>query len=433
MRQILICPAERTEVSALSESVPLTNLCILGNPFVFYWLEHFASSGVKEITLLCADRPNLLRELVGDGSRWGLRIEVLPELRELSASEALQKYSDSNSGEQSAVVIDHLPGLQNNIFNSYAEYFSAIRAWICKNPTRLQIGVNEVQPGVWVGMHSQISKSAQIIAPCWIGENVLIQEGVQLGPGAVLECGTVAEKGAEICESWIGKQTFVGGMTQVKHSLALGNTLVNFLNESEVKIADSFLLCALIHRERSVSHGTFFGRTAAFFMMLATSPFALVTILKAKYQGQVAFRPRRANPSDHAINPRPILYYEFANSRGGWRRWPQLWNVVRGQFTWIGNRPLAPIEAGKLNNDFERLWLASPIGLISQGDVEGCSDLSSDAAKAHASFYSAQSGLWLDLKILFRALVLVAKRKFARQPATDPSELKERPFTWAAR
>jgi hypothetical protein len=65
---------------------------------------------------------------------------------------------------------------------------------------------------------------------------------------------------------------------------------------------------------------------------------------------------------------------------------------------------LNPGLAARLSNDFERLWLAAPIGLISLADAESCPECFSDEARAHASFYAAGANWRLDLAVLARAL-----------------------------
>jgi len=77
---------------------------------------------------------------------------------------------------------------------------------------------------------------------------------------------------------------------------------------------------------------------------------------------------------------------------------------VRGEFAWVGNRPLTSAQADVLSNDFERLWLNAPIGLVSLADVRGCLDSLSDESRAHASFYAVQNNWRLDLSILSAAL-----------------------------
>jgi len=147
---------------------------------------------------------------------------------------------------------------------------------------------------------------------------------------------------------------------------------------------------------------------AAALAMLLTLPFALATALQSNLRGTPVVRPLLAvRPRSSGTVPMPgdtLLHYELAGANGWLRHWPQLWNIVRGEFAWIGNRPLSPELAARLTNDFERLWLASPPGLISLADAEGCTEIFSDEARAHASYYAAQASWRLDLVILARAL-----------------------------
>src|SRR5689334_16965473 len=99
MKAILICPAERPEIDALAEKAPLVNLCLFGKPFAFHWLEYLAVSGATKVTILAADRPEQVRQIVGDGARWGLHVEVIPESHELNCIEAQHKYFLSNKDE----------------------------------------------------------------------------------------------------------------------------------------------------------------------------------------------------------------------------------------------------------------------------------------------------------------------------------------------
>ena len=96
----------------------------------------------------------------------------------------------------------------------------------------------------------------------------------------------------------------------------------------------------------------------------------------------------------------------------------------------MGNRPLHSFEAGKLVNDFERLWLATPIGLISQADAEGCFERFSDEARAHASFYAVQATLPLRLSILRRGgfRLLAGSLGWLRDGETAETKGKAIPF-----
>ena len=79
-----------------------------------------------------------------------------------------------------------------------------------------------------------------------------------------------------------------------------------------------------------------------------------------------------------------------------------------GDFRWIGNRPLSPRLANTLAREYERLWLAAPLGLISLADAEGCTNFMSAEMRAHSSYYAAKANWRLDAVILSRALFHVA-------------------------
>jgi hypothetical protein len=167
-------------------------------------------------------------------------------------------------------------------------------------------------------------------------------------------------------------------------------------------------------------------------VMEMTTPLALYAIIKAAACGESPFRqkeavrPWQAGPSSQST----ITYYELASTNRWLRRWPQLWNVARGEFAWVGNRPLSSSRAANLSDDFERCWLNAPVGLVSLTDAEGIPDSFDAQARAHASYYAAVRDWRLDLDILarvsrlliFRA-VLESKRGFS---GAVPPPLPER-------
>ena len=79
-----------------------------------------------------------------------------------------------------------------------------------------------------------------------------------------------------------------------------------------------------------------------------------------------------------------FVYYQLSGVEGVLGRWPQLWNIVRGQFAWVGNRPLKPSQAARLTNEFERLWLTSRLGLICLADTESGCDVRNEEAREDA-------------------------------------------------
>jgi hypothetical protein len=443
MKALLICPGEREAVAALAEAVPLSNLPILGKSLIEYWLEHLAERGAKQVCVLATDRPEQVRALVGDGARWGLHVEVLPEVCELTIEEARSKYRRQQegvglSGPDDVQLMDHLPGLpERTLFTSYASWFAAVQAWMPHAATADRIGVRQIRPGVWVGLHARISPEAQLCAPCWIGEAVHISPGAVIGPHAVLEKGAVVEETAEVACSVVGPETFIGSLLEVRRSIVLGSTLVNWKLGSCIKVPDEFLLCPLGRRRLAFTTAEFLGRLAAAWVITLTLPLALFAVLKAGLQGRRVLRPLLAvRPRSDAGVPMAgdtLIYYQFTGVPGWLRRWPQLWSILRGDFNWIGNRPLSPREAARLGNDYERLWLTAPLGLISLADTEAGTGFFNDEARAHASYYAVQASWRLDLVIFGRALFLFAfgipysraREHFARLLPRDTAKQRE--------
>ena len=252
MKMILVCPGQRSAVGFLTESAPLISLPLLGESMVECWLTHLAGQGVKEARIVVTDRPEQVAALLGEGHRWGVRVEVIPELRELSVEEARERHHPAGEADwppapADAVMMDHLPDFPGRpLFQSYADWFAGLMEWMPLAGKDHRIGVKEIRPGVWCGRKTQISASARIIGPCWIGENVSLGPQAVIGPNVVLENQVVVDKASEIVDSWVGPETFVGTLTKIENSLAWGNLLINWQTGSHTHVPDAFLMCSLV-------------------------------------------------------------------------------------------------------------------------------------------------------------------------------------------
>ncbi len=436
MKHFLICPTDRPAVACLAENAPLAVVPLLGRTLVEIWIETLVARGVTHVLVLASDRPHQVRAVVGDGTRWGIQVEVLPQSRELTIDEARKKYADTLSlssssrfesvasgrgnleagvaapSDETITLLDYLPGLpEHPLFDSYANWFHALQAYLPHAVTSARIGAHEVQPGVWVGLHTQIAPTARLHAPCWIGDHTVISDAAIIGPDAIIEDRVVVEQGARVTQSIIGPETFVGQMISVGHSLASGSTVVNWQTDSCLRVPDAFFLCSLGERRFDAQGSTLFGRTLALAAMLATAPFALVVMFLSLLRGEsplqlrLGVRPQR-NVRSAALQT--FAYYELTGGSNWLKRWPQFWSVVVGDLNWVGNRPLRPTQALELANDFERLWLTAPVGLVSLADANGCTDGLSDEICAHASYYAVNASRRLDWLVLLRAMIRAA-------------------------
>jgi NDP-sugar pyrophosphorylase family protein len=249
MPTLLICPGERPGVGFLSQSVPLVLVPMLGKNLITYWLESLANGREKDVWVVATDRPEMVRAAVGDGSRWGLRVQIEPALQELTAGQALEKLGSTLSledGVPPAVhVLDRFPGDRaGTIFRNYSEWFGAVLDWMGRGANAHRIGLRELEPGIWCGLRTRIATSANVQPPTWLGDNVQIGPHTVIGPHAILENRVIVDSAAEVRSSLVGPETFVGSLTKLEESIAWGNTLIDWRSGSCTQVPDPFLLCA---------------------------------------------------------------------------------------------------------------------------------------------------------------------------------------------
>ena len=398
MKALLVCPDRRAEVTFLARKSPLVLVPVLGPTLLSHWLTHLADSCVTEVVILASDRPDQVRNAVGRGERWGLTIEVRPETRELSVAEARKRFM-----LETTVLADHLPNSpEAPLFGSYEGFFSALKRW---HPMahKHRVGTKEILPGVWAGLGCKLDQTARLVAPCWLGENVWVRGNASIGPYAYIEDSALVDHDAEVSRSWVGPWTYVGGLTHMNQSLAWSDGLLNHTNGSFTEILDGFLLGDLRGRRGFERSSPWYGRLLALLACVLTSPLVVLAALRNSNSDRRLFENKRAViPTAVAANSalRELAYSELNGFTGLIRRWPQLWSIVRGDFTWVGNRPVTREQAAQLTTEFEQLWLAAPIGFVSLADTFGCAESFDDEARAHSSYFAVRADRRLKRAIL---------------------------------
>jgi NDP-sugar pyrophosphorylase family protein len=249
MKWILICPWEKPLVNQLEASGSLVTLPLFGQSLLEYWLGHLACNGAKEVIILADAQPELIRAVAGDGARWGLSVRIVEEARELTGVQTMFKYQrelDTTNSQNRIVLLDHLPGLKEHpLFEDYETFFKALVAFMPRARTPERVGVRELQPGVWGGLHCHVSADAQLEAPCWLGRNVFVGSKAVIGPNTIIEGGAFIDSMATVSNSLVGADTYVGQCTEITGSLAFGDTLINTASGMAIKIPDQFVMCGL--------------------------------------------------------------------------------------------------------------------------------------------------------------------------------------------
>jgi NDP-sugar pyrophosphorylase family protein len=418
-------PGERTAVGQLSRHVPLVLQSVFGRPLLDYWLEKASTLGIDRITMLVTDRPDQIRKYVQDGGRWGMCIEVLPARREMTPEEAARRYGIPIDRIQ---VMEKFPESEWESFSSYQTWFLACRNALEQGLNESRPACRQVLPGVWKHLHAQVHPDAILRAPCWIGDQVRVGAGCVIGPGTILEDRVYIDAHATVENSFIAPDVFVGEGLDVRDALVLGSTMIKHTTSTVLHVPDTHLICDMSLRTRTTVDASrdLLGRLAAILVIAFTLPAVVAWLLVRKTGGlpslvpKVAIRPQWAGGGCETM-----IYYEFETGHRFLRRWPQLWNVVWGDFTWVGNPPLSPTEALWLTQDFEKLWLSAPVGIFSLADAQGCSEFLSYEGRVHASFYSVQTSWRLNASILFHILLALLGWKGTYAPPLRPIQSKE--------
>jgi Undecaprenyl-phosphate galactose phosphotransferase WbaP len=88
---------------------------------------------------------------------------------------------------------------------------------------------------------------------------------------------------------------------------------------------------------------------------------------------------------------------------------PQLWNVLRGEMSLVGPRPIVHEEIARYGADYE-MYTWVPSGLTGLWQVSGRNDTSYRKRVAYDRYYVQNWSVWLDICILFRTVGIVISR-----------------------
>lgn len=87
---------------------------------------------------------------------------------------------------------------------------------------------------------------------------------------------------------------------------------------------------------------------------------------------------------------------------------PQLWNILIGDMSIVGPRPIAPAEIEKYGR-FAKYYFAQRPGLTGLWQVSGRSDASYERRVVLDAFYSKNRSLSMDIGIIFKTVRVVLK------------------------
>ena len=91
---------------------------------------------------------------------------------------------------------------------------------------------------------------------------------------------------------------------------------------------------------------------------------------------------------------------------------PQLWNVIKGEMSLVGPRPIVADEIHHYGNRFDPYTWVKP-GMTGLWQVSGRNDTTYEERVSLDEYYVRNWSMWLDVYILARTVAIVLRRKGA--------------------
>lgn len=351
MRVILLATGVNSEVQKFVPEQMAALLPLLDRPFVQHVIERLSAQGAREFDVVLSERPELFEALLGDGTRWGVRItyhlardpehpwlalkalrppddlampvlladaETLPlaDFPQPSAAPMLFSQGDgawTGWGWLPWSLLAALPG--DLATPAVAQALTAAGAGVKTVPSCLSVRTHaellrssreflgnrfpgllcrgrEVEPGIWLSRNVQIRPGARIEPPVYIGENSRIGRAV-VGPGVVIGQDCVVDDDSVVQESLVLPSSYIGQGLDLHESLVDRNCMVNCRVGVAVTVSDNFLLGNLSHQPSGYWWQSALARLFAGLLLVPALPLTLVFWGMQRLAGQPLHWRRR--------------------------------------------------------------------------------------------------------------------------------------------
>src|SRR5947209_5396511 len=90
MQALILAGGEGTRLRPLTSTIPKPVVPLVDRPFIAYMLEWLRGHGVDDVVLSCGFMADAVRDVLGDGSQFGIHLRYLEEPRPLGTGGALK-------------------------------------------------------------------------------------------------------------------------------------------------------------------------------------------------------------------------------------------------------------------------------------------------------------------------------------------------------
>ncbi|WP_027184163.1 sugar transferase [Desulfovibrio inopinatus] len=471
MNAIVLLLPDSDFPESLSERYP-TGLMPLGtHPVLRHIIEYLAQSGLMSVTIIITDHAHAYESYLGQGERFGINVNYALEREFVDVSTSLTRLSaipetflliagfvlthaDPNLLEEHLKAtksdlawfqgqgdilmlrrdaLTHMPaGLRSrHDLATYAEniapasvtthaafqriedipsYLHATREWLGGNPP-----FAPRSDSVSVGIKCRIHPTARLVPPVAISDHTTIGKNCLIGPYAVINEGCVIDDDAEIVQSIVWPETYVGSSQTLQSKLACHNLLVTLPEGTVVVVPDSFLLGAVNELTDTSTLDRLLCRFIAFVLLLLASPVLAMCLIRNTFRSARTFtfvlRAGKLIPQTlDGKQTVETLHLHHMSLCPTLSRLPELFDVVTGTLDLVGPEPLSINVAQQYIDTWAHPRFTVRPGFFHPWDELDMPMTDDDTKRVMENYYVATKSLMTDLRLTAKATLQCTRR-----------------------
>jgi NDP-sugar pyrophosphorylase family protein len=428
--------------------IPLCN-----KPFIEFLIDFSILAGSNGIRIVSDEVISDVEHYCENGSRWGIAISYANMLSSDNVQKVIEKNSRFCSDERVMVInsllfihynqainytslFDSLPSgevlactngdlsiigpssetenitsstpLSLSILDSIGQYYELATEILYHRLTHYVLPGYNNEADCYIGKNVIIQKSANIIKPVIIGNNVQILSGSVIGPGAIIGSNVIVDRDSSVSKSIIMDNTFIGEQLEVNHKIAAGNLLVDPVNGYSLVMEDPHLLSGISQHgvSGSLIKRLVHGFIASILICMLLLPYL---ILKPLLDAQGFWKTTKMIYHSAKPGKNVTLSLSTIRKKGlsgsiavflSLDRFNWLFSVLSGHLAIIGSRP---VPATQENTSVSNHAVHYMPGVFSYAEAEDWpqNDIESDIVD---QYYAMHSNVLKDISMTQKAL-----------------------------
>ncbi len=461
---ILVAPGEYPKMDSLQQRLPAELHLVGDRSWLQRQLETCVDGGVHKIEVVLCNLPQKTQESLGNGERWGCKIEYTlaqdPNLpcRALRArsqfpdwlwflhgqwllqqplplaeegtpqllvtedgqwagaawipGETVRELVNTPHSEVGAKLMELIEGGRSTV---KALQLSTTHSLLVANQYFLQSADwpragRESEPGLWIGRDVALHPTVELIQPVYIAAHCRVGYGVKLGPNVVIGNNVVIDSATSVSESVVFSGCYLGSGLDISNSLVDHQRLILAESDFEVHVSDPVILSSVVQ-----SRDIFLNLSSRVWAVILLVIFFPIWLLQRALGGQLTSenqavrQPCVADPDQWVKQSMPFRVGSCASRKSHfWQVFlPGLTSAAAGKIQLAGMPVRTSDDLRQLGPDHLQQVVQLPVGLVSETLVQfGCQP-TSDQTSVSDSYYAATRSTLNDVKLVWRYLLKV--------------------------